>query len=86
MIVSAAIKINNLILSLPKPARHHNIIHEYNSYDLNPSLESEEGFLTDDGDFLRRVSAMRHVLIHDQLMIRGKDGYRGQELFSEDLW
>lgn len=95
MIVSAAIKINGAIISMPRPARHHDILrqikglYEYGDRpDFTYNVE-EQGFLTDEGMFLGRRGAFYHA--HDcgqgTPNRRVSPGhYAGDVLFSEDLW
>ncbi len=93
MIVSVAVKIGDLILSLPRPARHHNVVHMFNRLFKESSRphwsyeEEVQGFLDDKGNFLTRLEAMTHVKECGQkLVARPPNGYKGQELYSEDLW
>jgi hypothetical protein len=101
MIVAAAIKINNLVLSMARPARHHDIIRQIDGlFDPNPRsddpIEFEvRGFLTDAGEFLDRKDSMVHVIDcgqgtpnHDamQLQYPNRQFYKGDELFSEHMW
>lgn len=93
MIVAAAIRINHAIISMPAPARHHDILRQIGGlYDPEPrpswTFEAEvQGFVTDGGVFLDRREACAHVLECGQpLRLRRPDGYQGDELFSEDLW
>ena len=91
MIVSAAIKINHLILSMPQPARHHDILRQISGlFDPRDrpshSYESEvQGFLTDTGEFLNRRDAFKRANECGQSLLR-RGGFAGDELFSEDLW
>lgn len=90
MITHVAIWRNDTIYALPKPNRHHHIIHS-----LMPKAERYtdghwdiQGFLDDQGNFLDREQALRHAAEHHQV-IRPDDTnklYQGSELFSEDLW
>lgn len=107
MIVAAAIRfparpdptkpdIKDLILHVPAPGRHHNVLHSFHyqfseSGVVDPgrtdvSYRGEvQGFLTDTGEFLDRRAAYRHAQEHKQVF-RQPGGYSGDELFSEDLW
>jgi hypothetical protein len=95
MIIAAAIKFGNMVCHLPKPNRHHDILHQlhgrtesgFEGYDM------EQGFLTDKGEFLDRSEAMQHCLKNGQVLGRriellkhSPTNYNGFELFSEDLW
>lgn len=95
MIVAAAIKINDLILTMPKPARHPDILRQigrlYAPEDRPPrSFEQEmQGFITDKGIFLNRRDAYLHAMQCGQgtpCRRRLPHDYDGDELFSEDLW
>lgn len=100
MIVAAAIKFGGregceLICFVPRPGRHHNVLHSlwFQFADGKrertfASYESEvQGFLTAEGKFLNRREAFIHVKECGQPMIRPMGvGYQGDELFSEDLW
>ena len=70
----------NEIFSLPKPNRHHNIIH-------NDPEHSIEGFLTEENRFIDRREAYLMAKHSGQLnRLKGDQYYQGNELFSEDLW
>jgi hypothetical protein len=88
VIIAAAIKFGDLVCHVPKPGRHYNVLHKLSnmggSYDIR---ETEvHGFLTDEGEFLGRLDAMRHALASGQTLMRRAGGYDGPELSSEDLW
>lgn len=98
MIVAAAIKINFLTLSMPKPARHHDILHAWYGLQVDvlqgfeptsPYVEEIEGFIDNDGNFLNRSDAFIHVNICGQGLPKRnpyKEYYKGNELYSKDLW
>ena len=92
MIVAAAIQINGVTLSIPKPARHAHILHQsiYFVDDtlVKQGLLSAQGFLTDTGLFLDSHEAMQHAIACNQPLLRDKNPsrYNGHELYSEDLW
>lgn len=78
MIVSAAIQIDGVIYSLPKPARHHDIMFRIpEGHVVQPD---EQGFLTSEGTFAHRRLAHRIAFKSGQ--VATMDG----QLFSEDLW
>lgn len=86
-IVSAAIKYNGLILSLERPARHHDIIHKFVSFVGS----GEQGFLTSDGRFVDRKEARGISEEADQIIeseiVDGVPRRRIHPLlFSEDVW
>jgi hypothetical protein len=84
MIVAAAILRGSLVLSLPRPARHHDIIRSMTGYRIgfDPSLMIQ-GFLTDEGRFMDREMAATHAVIHGQII---RLGFQPDKLFTEDLW
>lgn len=75
MIVAAAVKVEGLIISLPAPARHPDIMRAL--WNINRKLAdvppSDQGFLTQGGAFVTREEAAA---------ILG----RGKPVYSEDLW
>jgi hypothetical protein len=83
-IVSAAIRMdkNALVLTLPAPARHHNVLEAAVSLGIEVVGEHEQGFLTSEGRFVRRGAARRIAKAAGQL--------KGQPLSnvftSEELW
>lgn len=95
MIIAAAIKIADIVCFIPRPARHHHVLHS-----LSKSFKARtdrgyqkevQGFVTDRGEFLDRLSAMKHVLGCGQALVGritnpNPNAYMGPELFSEDLW
>lgn len=93
MIVAAAIKVGDLICSLPIPARHHHIIRALASAGAENFDERKEGFLSDQGLFLNRREAWDHAHTcgqgtprRDAILKANPNTYDGFELFSEDLW
>jgi hypothetical protein len=89
-VVAAAIFIqgndqrHDLILSMPPPARHHNIM--YAAANLGVDLtfvEESQGFLLSDGTFARRKPALEVARAAGQLL-RETGPHIG--LFSEDVW
>jgi hypothetical protein len=103
MIVAAAVRlparpdpykpeVQDLILFVPAPGRHHNVLHSLHHNFKAPCGRAPEsyagevqGFLTDKGEFLDRRAAYIHAQEHKQIL-RQPGGYQGDELFSEDLW
>lgn len=95
MIVAAAIRINNAVISMAAPARHYDILHQiaslYDPSDRPPwTYENEtQGFITDKGMFLDRTEAFQHTNECGQGQPKRRPGiqnYQGTELYSEDLW
>lgn len=97
MIVAAAIKKDGVVYALPKPLRHHNIIHAARIPGQVKSLLAGEGAVRGfiakvDGRaqwFLNRAKAAEHAAMEGQVET-GKANIRhvfnGRELFLEDLW
>lgn len=95
MIVAAALWYDGLIFSMPRPNRHHDIIHKLDNYvhihfDWNTVIQ---GFIDHNGVFYTREAAYQHCQLIGQPLVRrlalleaGKNVYNGEELFSEDLW
>lgn len=95
MIVAAAVQINCAVISMAAPARHHDILRQIAGLyqpDDRPhwTYENEtQGFITDKGEFLNRRDAFQHTIDCGQGQPRrrkGAENYRGEELYSEDLW
>lgn len=88
LIVSAALQLadGSAIVSLPRPARHHNIISSMTAqgYALEQICSCEQGFLTDAGLFVDRKSAWAIALAAGQIAANVTD-CPGM-LFSEDVW
>ncbi len=80
-IIAAAIKVGELTCSLPKPARHHNIIREMVARGISPHGRMQ-GFLTDKGEFVDRKEGAKIALYSGQV----KKLHAPPNLFSEDLW
>lgn len=84
-IVAAAISYKGEIYTLPKPARHHDIIRHICEKTGEESIgENIQGFLDDKGRFASRTAAMFIVKINNQPMREGVIVLR--ELYSENLW
>jgi hypothetical protein len=97
----AILDINKKIWSLPRPNRHHNVIHminEQSGRDIARGLLKDhvQGFMNDSGQFLTRKEAFYEALRCDQLLPpynpinpserHGEINKNPRELFSEDLW
>lgn len=95
MIKQAAIMRDGEIWTLPRPARHHHIVWAMNDVDRgnkpplakdkDPLLHARgiQGFITDEGDFLDRVTAAIHAKRFAQLK---QELIAPPNLYSEDLW
>lgn len=84
LIVAAAIRVGKLTLSMPPPARHGCLIHAFYNYNRKVVVPpSDQGFLTNQGQFVSREEAHRLAFMAGQI---GRDAGASEELFSEDLW
>lgn len=88
MIATAAIRVNGEVWTLPRPARHHILIHAWahahwrdGTFTPVPD-DHEQGFLTDVGRFVDRYEAHEIATASGQLL----EAPRAAQLFSEDLW
>jgi len=83
-IVSAAVQYQGVIFSLPRPARHHVILHAMHAMGLPKESRRGQGFLTSEGRFVDRSEARRVALAAGQVT---EDKLHHQvHLFTEDLW
>jgi len=81
-VVQAAILQDDKIYTLPRPNRHHNIIHYMILQGFKRPITGEQGFLLSDGTFADRYTAKIVAIEAKQKTKETKK----QELFSEDLW
>jgi hypothetical protein len=83
-IVAAAICMNKngLVVSLPRPARHHNVHMAAVELGMEIVGEHEQGFLTSEGRFVRRAPARRIAQAAGQL----KGDPISNAFTSEELW
>jgi len=88
----AAILREGEIWTLPRPARHHNILWAMHDVDhnTNPSerpkiieAKGEQGFITKTGRFVDRVMAFDMAVGAGQLI---REPCAAPKLYSEDLW
>lgn len=86
-IVSAALraKIRDVIISLPAPAKHHQVMRRIGMeiVDISNPHMWEQGFLTSTGRFVDRGTARWIAVNAGQLKTTAS---KGVELFAEDLW
>lgn len=71
------------IWSLPRPARHHDVIHLMAESGLPTPIQGEQGFLTNEGTFVDRKVAAIVATAFGQLP-NGLHAY--PNLYSEDVW
>lgn len=87
LVVAAAVWQEGMIYSLPRPARHHDILHKLHALGLpaavgGPYSSLEQGFLLSDGAFAGRERAAKLALATGQV----QKLHAPPELYSEDLW
>lgn len=87
-IVAAAIQVEGVTISLPRPARHGQVLHAAGAMHLPDYLVAHacQGFLTSTGRFVNRVQAKQIAHIAQQPQLRPEAQRHGRDLFSEDLW
>lgn len=84
-IVAAAIQIDGVTISLPRPARHGTVLAAADWYLKTEPGREVQGFLTSTGRFVNRIQARHIADIAGQKP--GRSGGRDNpELYSEDLW
>lgn len=87
IIVAAACLVEKLIVSIPRPARHHHILKAIfdatGKRRLSCVAPEHQGFLTSTGRFVDRKEACVIARANNQILTKtGPDDI----LFSEDLW
>lgn len=86
-IVAAAVQIEGVTFSLPRPARHGQVLHSLDGILPDPILHMAcQGFLTSDGRFVNRVMAKHIAHRAKQPQLRPESERHQRDLFSEDLW
>lgn len=73
----------DVFVSVPRPVRHHHIIHALARAGMEIPIVGEQGFMTSKGRFVDRDVARDIARSAGQLLGRASDG---QSLFSEDVW
>lgn len=79
----AAIRQDDFVYSIERPARHHDVINAMCERGMTPPIQGEEGFLLNDGSFIRRSPAKHIARAAGQLLERASTS---RNLFSEDVW
>ena len=83
MIIRAAIMVEGLPVSLPRPKRHHDIIRKYAEH---PAISRGiQGFIDDREGFVDREVA-RSIVVDENQVLRFEKFHHKTKLFSEDLW
>lgn len=80
-IQQAAIRQDNVVYTMPRPARHDNILCSVMTGVYKHS-QAEQGFLTSTGQFVNRTEAARIAIEAGQVEKMAHPPY----LYSEDLW
>lgn len=80
-IVAVAVRIDDLLLSMPAPRRHHAIVHAMTGLGLPQPRADAQGFLLSDGSYAWRRPAL-HVATRAGQLIR-KPTAPAHGLFSE---
>jgi len=81
-----AIVYQDVLYTLPRPARHCDIIAEINKNLVNrkaPKIGMVQGFLLSNDQFADRVESAKAALASGQIE---KLKFQKHQLFSEDLW
>lgn len=81
-VATAAILIDGVIHTLPRPGRHHDIIRHLVRKGFKKPVVGEQGFVLTDGRFVVRELAAKIALAAGQC----KELRSPPRLFSEDLW
>lgn len=83
-IKQAAVKDSKgVVHTLPRPKRHHSILHEMFSKGIKTNARGEiQGFVTERGEFVDRRGAAMIALAGGQIEALKWPPY----LYSEDLW
>lgn len=85
-VVAVACRAGELVLTLPAPARHHNVLRLMTELELFPASPKDQGFLLSDGSYADRRRALKVATAAGQVFPRKPGQYNGPELFSEDVW
>jgi len=83
-ITTAAIQIEGVTMSLPRPARHAQVMYSCWWIPDHYVQTCCQGFMTSEGRFVNRVMAKQIAWCAGQKSIR--DDPHDRDLFSEDLW
>lgn len=87
MIVGVAIKHRDLVIGLPRPNRHHDVIrYMVDILKITPPVGHDQsdgqGFYTEEGQYLNRREAMVYAWKTGYVL----KGLVSKELFSENIW
>lgn len=82
-VVGVAIRIDGVTYSLPAPCRHHHVIWMLAAQGHDLPISGEQGFVLDDGYFVRRKPALSIARRAGQVL---RETAPAHGLFSEDVW
>jgi len=84
VIAAAIVGYDGEPVSLPAPARHHDVIRHMADVLGHPTpIIGVQGFMLSDGTFAHRIRARLLAELHGQLIERAG---KTRELYSEDVW
>ncbi len=84
VVAAAILGHDGVPVSLPPPARHHDVIrHMVHVLGHSAPIDGEQGFMLSDGTFAHRRRARVFAELHGQLLPRA---WGLRELYSEDVW
>ena len=72
-----------MFVSMPRPARHGDLISELHLCGAGAYAHNEQGFVTNCGRYVDRIMARSIAEFQEQLK---PDARKHKELFSEDVW
>lgn len=92
-IETAAIKLSDVVWTVPRPGRHHDVIaYIIRECPWMTHVGGTQGFVTSESRFVEREEARRIATKAGQLIASDKDDKgipivrEHRELFSEDVW
>lgn len=81
-IVGVAIRVHGEVLSMPRPARHADLLRVHHADHDHPHPILDRGFVLADGDFVNRLEASDLAMCSGQIVAPKWPPC----LYSEDLW
>ncbi len=79
----AAIRYKKVAYSVPRPGRHHDVIHLLSKSGVGPDQMHDQGFVTSTGRFVDRIEGLAIATAANQIK---EKTFPTTELFSEDIW